>query len=109
MGTQVSFIFSGYNPYIGGVKPSFFHGFLGSKGKAKALLDPFFLEKLATGNILFQRKGAAPAEEATAEVQDGTPWTHPALQAFEALFSARPPHTPEMLSKLSSKKTPDVA
>ena len=28
----VSFIFRGYNPYIGGSKPSFFHGFLGSKG-----------------------------------------------------------------------------
>ena len=27
-----TFIFRGYNPYIGGSKPSFFHGFLGSKG-----------------------------------------------------------------------------
>ena len=34
MGTHVSFIFRviTYNPYIGGLKPSFFHGFLGSKG-----------------------------------------------------------------------------
>ena len=35
MGTHVSFIFrgyDGYNPYLGGVKPSFFHGLLGSKG-----------------------------------------------------------------------------
>ena len=31
MGTHVSFIFSGYSPYIGGVKPSFFM-VLGSKG-----------------------------------------------------------------------------
>ena len=27
MGTHVSFIFRGYNPYIGGSKPSFLHGF----------------------------------------------------------------------------------
>ncbi len=27
MGTQVSFIFRGYSPYIGGSKPSFFMGF----------------------------------------------------------------------------------
>ena len=33
MGTHGSFIFGGYNPYIGGVKPSFFHGLLGSKGR----------------------------------------------------------------------------
>ena len=31
MGTHVSFIFRGYNPYFGGVKPSFFM-VLGSKG-----------------------------------------------------------------------------
>ena len=31
MGTHVSFIFRGYNPYIGGLKPSFFM-VLGSKG-----------------------------------------------------------------------------
>ena len=31
MGTHVSFIFRGYNPYIGGRKPSFFMA-LGSKG-----------------------------------------------------------------------------
>ena len=31
MGTHVSFIFSGYNPYFGGVKPSFFM-VLDSKG-----------------------------------------------------------------------------
>ena len=31
MGTHVSFIFRGYNPYIGGSKPSFFMVF-GSKG-----------------------------------------------------------------------------
>ena len=36
MGTHVSFIFSGYkayNPYFEGLKPSFFHGFLGSQGR----------------------------------------------------------------------------
>ena len=27
-----TFIFRGYNPYVGGVKPSFFHGLLGSHG-----------------------------------------------------------------------------
>ena len=32
MGTHVSFIFRGYNPYIGGSKPSFFMGCWGSKG-----------------------------------------------------------------------------
>ena len=35
MGTHGSFIFRGYNPYIyiyGGLKPSFFHGLLRSKG-----------------------------------------------------------------------------
>ena len=31
MGTHVSFIFRGYNPYMGGVKPWFFM-VLGSKG-----------------------------------------------------------------------------
>ena len=30
---HVSFIFRGYDPYFEGIKPSFFHGFLGSKGK----------------------------------------------------------------------------
>ena len=34
MGTHVSFIFRGYNPYIGGLKPSFFM-VLGSKGMYK--------------------------------------------------------------------------
>ena len=33
MGSHVSFIFSGYNFYFGAVKPSFFHGLLGSKGR----------------------------------------------------------------------------
>ena len=31
MGTHVSFIFRGYNPYIGSLKPSFFHGFWGPR------------------------------------------------------------------------------
>ena len=30
MGTHVSFMFRGYNPYIGGLKPLFFYGFSGS-------------------------------------------------------------------------------
>ena len=32
MGTHVSFMFRGYNPYFGGIKPSFFL-VLGSKGR----------------------------------------------------------------------------
>ena len=35
-----TFIFRGYNPYIGGLKPSFFMGFWGSKGKQLQLPRP---------------------------------------------------------------------
>ena len=40
MGTHVSFIFRDYNPDIEGSKPSFFHGFLGSKGVHTSLDVP---------------------------------------------------------------------
>ena len=39
MGTHVSFIFRGYNPYIGGLKPSFFM-VLGSKGMGQSANPP---------------------------------------------------------------------
>ena len=39
MGTHVSFISRGYNPYIGGLKPSFFM-ILGSKGITTMVRQP---------------------------------------------------------------------
>ena len=46
MGTHVSFIFRGYNPYIGGSKPSFFMGFWGPRvvgqGSMSHVVDPPF-------------------------------------------------------------------
>ena len=41
MGTHGPFIFSGYNPYIGGLKPSFFR-VLGSKGRSIGIPKPDF-------------------------------------------------------------------
>ena len=52
MGTHVSFSFRGYNPYVQGLNPSFFHGLLGSKGRHPYILTTDPIKLISSSTLL---------------------------------------------------------